>query len=979
MINRKVILALAIVLLAGLFALNLDKYNVAAATLCVDPGGGGGCFTTIQAAIDAANPDDIINVAPGTYNENLILNKRLTLNGARAGVDARGRVTGPPNPAVESIITAASGILLELQTDSAGSTINGFAFSGAARAIESTSGTIDNLKILNNFVGGFTSSGIFLNNNGVDITVDRNEIDGTSKTGGGGLFHLDQDNFDGFVFTNNNIVNGPTATGFFVDGNHNVGMSAARSPLISGNSISGQTTGMNLGRFAFEFGEISRNTFSNNAFDGLQGGIQNTTIKGNTFTGNGRSGLALTGFGGAGDLTRGAQNNTITCNTFTGNGFAQNGEAVFFSSAQFPGTISTNTVNQNNISGNNRGATYAGSETIDAENNWWGSATGPAHVSNPGGMGDAISDGPGVIDFAPFLTAVIPDSNGDGLLDPCEPVCIEPPANLVSWWTGDGNADDFQGLNDGALQNGATFAPGKVAQAFSFDGTDDFVLVPDDPSLDVGTGDFSIDAWIQTSNNTGVQAIVDKREETSPGVFFGYSLFTFNGNLGVQLSDGIFGNFISTTDVADGLLHFVAVTVDRDSSTGGVLYVDGMPVLTFDPTSRPGSLDNAGDFRIGGNLPGPPGSEALFNGLIDEVEFFDRALSAAEIQSIFDADVAGKCKCAITCPDDISIGNDKGQCGAIVDFMTEATSDCGEVTCDPASGSFFPVGTTTVTCTTEAGPACSFTVMVNDTEAPAVTCPLPPTRNNDPGLCSAVVTFLATAGDTCDGVITPVCVPPSGSSFPVGITTVTCTATDAAGNSSSCMFNVTVNDTEAPFIICPASFTVITPSPGGTTVIVNYTTPSVGAGTAGDNCGVASIVCNPPSGSAFPLGVTTVTCTVTDTSNNTTQCSFTVSTFDVCIEDDTNPGNVLLFISTGPNKGTYRICCGGQTLSGVGTIGTKNGVLNLTHFTPTRRVQGRLFMNQSKGSAALQSPPTAFPCIINDSNTANNSCSCSAP
>ncbi len=339
----------------------------------------------------------------------------------------------------------------------------------------------------------------------------------------------------------------------------------------------------------------------------------------------------------------------------------------------------------------------------------------------------------------------------------------------------------------------------------------------------------------------------------------------------------------------------------------------------------------------------------------------------------------------VTCPNPITVDNDPGQCGAVVNFTATAVDNCdGSLTptCTPPSGSFFPVGTTTVTCeaTDAAGNTgnCMFTITVNDTEAPAITCPLPPTRNNDPGLCSAVVTFLATARDTCDGQITPVCVPPSGSSFPVGITTVTCTATDAAGNSTSCMFNVTVNDTEAPFIICPASFTVITPDPGDTTVIINYTTPSVGAGTAGDNCGVASIVCNPPSGSAFPLGVTTVTCTVTDTSANTAQCSFTVSTFDVCIEDDTNPGNGLLFISTGANKGDYRICCGGQTLTGRGTVSTKNGVLNLTHFTPTRRVQGYLFMNQQRGSASLQSPPTAFPCVISDSNTSNNTCSCSA-
>jgi hypothetical protein len=53
--------------------------------------------------------------------------------------------------------------------------------------------------------------------------------------------------------------------------------------------------------------------------------------------------------------------------------------------------------------------------------------------------------------------------------------CLQPPAGLVSWWPGDGNANDIQDGNHGTLQNGVTFAPGMVGQAFSFDGVDDYV------------------------------------------------------------------------------------------------------------------------------------------------------------------------------------------------------------------------------------------------------------------------------------------------------------------------------------------------------------------------------------------------------------------------------------------------------------------------------------------------------------------------
>src|SRR5262249_55983069 len=64
--------------------------------------------------------------------------------------------------------------------------------------------------------------------------------------------------------------------------------------------------------------------------------------------------------------------------------------------------------------------------------------------------------------------------------------CTPPPPGLVSWWPGDGNANDIRGGNNGTLQNGATFATGLVAQAFSFDGTDQFVQVPDNANIRFG-------------------------------------------------------------------------------------------------------------------------------------------------------------------------------------------------------------------------------------------------------------------------------------------------------------------------------------------------------------------------------------------------------------------------------------------------------------------------------------------------------------
>ncbi len=77
--------------------------------------------------------------------------------------------------------------------------------------------------------------------------------------------------------------------------------------------------------------------------------------------------------------------------------------------------------------------------------------------------------------------------------------------------------------------------------------------------------------------------------------------------------------------------------------------------------------------------------------------------------------------CVLTCPGDIVTPNDADQCGAVLTYTEPSGESCGTVTCDHPSGSFFPVGETTVTCTSTAGPSCSFKITVNDTQAPVIT------------------------------------------------------------------------------------------------------------------------------------------------------------------------------------------------------------------------------------------------------------------
>ena len=228
--------------------------------------------------------------------------------------------------------------------------------------------------------------------------------------------------------------------------------------------------------------------------------------------------------------------------------------------------------------------------------------------------------------------------------------------------------------------------------------------------------------------------------------------------------------------------------------------------------------------------------------------------------------------CAITCPAPVTVNAATGQCAAVVNYPAPTVSGTCTATCVPPAGSTFVVGVTTVTCSVSdannVASSCSFTVTVNDTQAPVPVCPANIVRANDAGQCQAVVNYPApTVTDNCPGA-TISCTPASGAAFAKGVTTVTCTAKDTAGNTAQCSFTVTVNDTEPPKLACPANQTVTSNGP----VAVIYSLPA-----ATDNCaGVGTPVCLPSSGAIFPVGTTTVNCSVSDAANNTSTCSFVV-------------------------------------------------------------------------------------------------------
>jgi hypothetical protein len=205
--------------------------------------------------------------------------------------------------------------------------------------------------------------------------------------------------------------------------------------------------------------------------------------------------------------------------------------------------------------------------------------------------------------------------------------------------------------------------------------------------------------------------------------------------------------------------------------------------------------------------------------------------------------------------------------GAIVTFDAGGVSSDGVIlgaACDQASGTLFPLGTTTVHCTVSDSSGSAegdLLVVVNDTTRPVVTVPA------DVASATPTVTFTATATDNVDGPLPVVCNPPSGSTFDLGETIVNCRATDTHANTGTASFTVSVG--VPPTLDLPADFTVEATGPGG--AIVTYTV-STSPG--------ATVACVPPSGATFPLGTTTVQCTATNSFNLTTTGAFSVTVAD---------------------------------------------------------------------------------------------------
>jgi hypothetical protein len=268
---------------------------------------------------------------------------------------------------------------------------------------------------------------------------------------------------------------------------------------------------------------------------------------------------------------------------------------------------------------------------------------------------------------------------------------------------------------------------------------------------------------------------------------------------------------------------------------------------------------------------------------------------------------------SIQCPANIVRSTDPGQCSAVVNYATPtANDDCGaaNVALVPPSlpsGSAFPKGIKSVTWEATDGGGltarCTFTVTVNDVQAPGITCPTNQTVGNTPGQCTATVSYLTpTASDNCalpngqplwvsGGTVPVPNGPNSTSTFQKGINIVQWKVTDGVGLTKTCTFRVTVNDTEAPIITCPNNIVANTAPNTCASAPINY-----GPITATDNCmppaPTVIRIAGPASGANFPAGVTAVVWRAIDGAGRSSTCSFTVTVTDNQPPSITCPMNI---------------------------------------------------------------------------------------
>lgn len=259
--------------------------------------------------------------------------------------------------------------------------------------------------------------------------------------------------------------------------------------------------------------------------------------------------------------------------------------------------------------------------------------------------------------------------------------CLTLASQPNSWWMGDGDASDSIGGRHATLHAGATFAAGRVAQAFAFDGVDDYASVDHDTALDVGSSDWGFHVWLNFDDLTGAQVVLEKYVASASPT--GWSLMkTEDQRLRLLLP----GGQLETAPQSFVAGTWYLVSVGRTNATVAIMVNGVVQVFT---AAYSGNLDSTSSLKLGhrggpADTPGSTDSSGMyFRGRLDEVLFKvgpDTEGGLAGVQALFAAGGAGVCSPSPAC------GNGRPESGEACDDGNAVSADGCENDCTSSCG-----------------------------------------------------------------------------------------------------------------------------------------------------------------------------------------------------------------------------------------------------------------------------------------------------
>jgi hypothetical protein len=215
---------------------------------------------------------------------------------------------------------------------------------------------------------------------------------------------------------------------------------------------------------------------------------------------------------------------------------------------------------------------------------------------------------------------------------------VEPTA----WWRGDGSGIDVAGGNDAILHGDTAFVDGLVGGAFQLDGKGDWLEIPNDPSIKVGSGDFAVSMWVRYRSTDGEQVFAEEWIEThEQGSQEGWTLTKLRNNV-IGFGFGRAGG-IDTKRLALSTNTWIQVVARRMAGTMSI-FVNGSLVASADMTNPDKVADSTATLKFGhrGGPDDTPRSRDrrgfFLNGEVDEIQLFvGQGLSDADIEKVFQA------------------------------------------------------------------------------------------------------------------------------------------------------------------------------------------------------------------------------------------------------------------------------------------------------------------------------------------------------